>query len=409
MLWIKLRRLWPSSEKGQTLVMVAVVFVVLLGVGALSVDVGQLLWSRGEEQNIADAAALAGVRALPLPTTTPDLCNNAAVNLAVSYAQQNYPSGEPITVSACIKNEPAAAGGKTDVLNAIVVDVHRTVQPGLRAAVAGGPIDVPAEAEAVVTTVQPQCNVWPFVMMSPPKVGSDPPIPQVFDTIGTDVTLDYSTAQVPGNYGLLQVLDKKHGGNTVDAAIANGGFCPGNVDSLNLDQGQKTGPVKSGWDELIAALDPKPWPTTAQWPDPYWSGSPSIPDNVFWNTSSLGLTPNPDPWGLGSIPSNPNGPCTGAPVWPWDATQFDNYSAQYAVDVGSCPRIGFIPIIDQWPPNGNKDPVTPYDWGAFYIISVTDGGKTVTGSFLQKVTVVGGSPTWKDPRTSALLGYFLWK
>ena len=395
---IKGRRLWPSSEKGQTLVMVAVVFVALLGMGALAVDVGQVLWSRGEEQNIADAAALAGAHALPLSTST-DPNNNPAVNLAKNYAQQNYPVGEVITVSAYIKNEKAAAGGATDVLNAIVVDVHRTVQPGLRAAVGGGPIDVPAEAEAVVTTVQPRCNVWPFVVVSPQKADGTP---TVFDTIGTETTLDYNTAQAPGNYGLLQV--PAPGGDAVRDTIANGGFCPQNVDSLDLKPGQTAGPVKQGWDAIISALYPQPW-TGVGWPSYYYTGG--VPDSVFWDTSSLG-SPYPDPWGLGPFPTNPNSPCqTGSPVQkPWnDPYSFGN---QYPVGVGSCPRIGFIPIIDAWP-NGNSTSVTPYDWGAFYIISVSSDGKTVTGSFLQKVTVVGGTPTWTDPSKSALLGYFLWR
>ena len=49
-----------KSEKGVTLVYVALLLVVFLGMAALAVDVGYLMVSKNELQNAADAAALAG-------------------------------------------------------------------------------------------------------------------------------------------------------------------------------------------------------------------------------------------------------------------------------------------------------------------------------------------------------------
>ena len=50
----------PDSERGAAGVLVAVMMLVLIGVGAIAVDVGQIYAERAELQNAADAGALAG-------------------------------------------------------------------------------------------------------------------------------------------------------------------------------------------------------------------------------------------------------------------------------------------------------------------------------------------------------------
>lgn len=68
-------------EKGQVLVLVAILMVGLLGIAALIVDFGAAAVERRELQNAADAAALAGASKLPD-------CN-AAVYTAIDYAVKN--------------------------------------------------------------------------------------------------------------------------------------------------------------------------------------------------------------------------------------------------------------------------------------------------------------------------------
>ncbi|MEK6709810.1 MAG: pilus assembly protein TadG-related protein, partial [Nitrospinota bacterium] len=51
-------------EKGQTLAIAALVLPVMLGMGALAVDVGHLYVARTALQNAADAGAMAGAGAL---------------------------------------------------------------------------------------------------------------------------------------------------------------------------------------------------------------------------------------------------------------------------------------------------------------------------------------------------------
>ncbi|MET0515667.1 MAG: TadE/TadG family type IV pilus assembly protein [Nitrospiraceae bacterium] len=53
-----------NNSRGATAVMVAVMMTVLLAMGAAAIDIGHALVARNELQNVSDAAALAGTRAL---------------------------------------------------------------------------------------------------------------------------------------------------------------------------------------------------------------------------------------------------------------------------------------------------------------------------------------------------------
>ena len=53
-----------KSEKGVTLVFVALLIVVFISIAALAVDIGYLMVSKNELQNAADASALASTREL---------------------------------------------------------------------------------------------------------------------------------------------------------------------------------------------------------------------------------------------------------------------------------------------------------------------------------------------------------
>jgi hypothetical protein len=67
----------PSSERGQSLVIVALLLVVLIGMLALTLDGGYAYLQRRASQTAADAGALAGAR---------ELCETGDANLAVNRA-----------------------------------------------------------------------------------------------------------------------------------------------------------------------------------------------------------------------------------------------------------------------------------------------------------------------------------
>ena len=92
------------SEQGQALVLMAVTMVGLLGIAALSVDVGYLLVARNQLQNVADGAALAGARSL------------GAMYQNMTYPEQQvFVCGEPCittiqTTAESVANHNSAAG-----------------------------------------------------------------------------------------------------------------------------------------------------------------------------------------------------------------------------------------------------------------------------------------------------------
>lgn len=87
-----------TDERGATAVIVAIMIVVLLGFGALALDISNAMIARNELQNVADAAALAGARQIgvlyqALPQGTPytghTINPNVVYTAATGVASQN--------------------------------------------------------------------------------------------------------------------------------------------------------------------------------------------------------------------------------------------------------------------------------------------------------------------------------
>ena len=57
------------NERGSAIIFIAISMVVLIGFGALAVDVGLMTYHKGKLQNAVDAAALAGAHEIPESTT----------------------------------------------------------------------------------------------------------------------------------------------------------------------------------------------------------------------------------------------------------------------------------------------------------------------------------------------------
>lgn len=87
------------DENGQSLVLVALLLVVLMGIIALVIDLGLMQSAKAKMQNAADAAALAGAQDLP---------NIAkAINTAENFARLNGVSDGNITATTPYKDDPA--------------------------------------------------------------------------------------------------------------------------------------------------------------------------------------------------------------------------------------------------------------------------------------------------------------
>jgi Flp pilus assembly protein TadG len=102
---IEIRR--RAGERGQTIVLVAVALVSLLGMAALAIDVTTLYVAKGEMQRAADAAALAGAKAFvdsgitsllpadPNYVTRQATANAMALQMINSILAENNVSGAP--------------------------------------------------------------------------------------------------------------------------------------------------------------------------------------------------------------------------------------------------------------------------------------------------------------------------
>ncbi len=92
------------GETGQSMVLVAFMFLAMIGLAALVIDGGYAYWQRRIAQNAADAGALAGATALCSQATTTLSTSDQvllAKNKAVQYINSNQGIGKPadITVS----------------------------------------------------------------------------------------------------------------------------------------------------------------------------------------------------------------------------------------------------------------------------------------------------------------------
>lgn len=123
---------------------------MLLGLGALVIDVGQLYQERAQLQNGADAAAIAVAKSCVLGTCT----SSSAQSTAVTYAGENSKSGVAAVPQVCgsgaLGTCPASTGAMTDCpaapqSGANYVDVHTaTATPG------GGTVVTPVFARALL-------------------------------------------------------------------------------------------------------------------------------------------------------------------------------------------------------------------------------------------------------------------
>ncbi len=84
----------PSHERGQMLVLAALVLTIVLGMGALAVDLGFMIHERQSVQGAVDAGALAGAQLLP-----DDTVNAASVALQYTLSNDKALTAAKVSVS----------------------------------------------------------------------------------------------------------------------------------------------------------------------------------------------------------------------------------------------------------------------------------------------------------------------
>jgi hypothetical protein len=153
---------WRRRERGQTILLVAVSLVAILGLSALAIDVVTLYVSRAEAQRAADSGALAGAQMLVTAGVTADPCNaglaNSAVALATSQAQavaqKNNIAGAPAqTIGVVFPNQGTigTCPGGFGINPQVMVNLQRTGLPTFFSRIWGaalGSVSATATAEA---------------------------------------------------------------------------------------------------------------------------------------------------------------------------------------------------------------------------------------------------------------------
>lgn len=100
--WRKLR--WLRGQEGQTLPWMALLLVVLIGMGGLTWDLGHAFYCYRELQASTDAAAMAGAYAMSLSTATTSSVQTAVSNFASGTGGANANSNLPnTTVTTTLK------------------------------------------------------------------------------------------------------------------------------------------------------------------------------------------------------------------------------------------------------------------------------------------------------------------
>ncbi len=169
------------ADRGQMMVLAALVLPVFLGGAAMAVDVGVMWAVEARLRTVADAGALAGAEALVLGKS-----NSAATTAATTIADANgyTSSGQTATVTVNIPPAaPSAFAGQSGCVQVVV----QFNQPALFSAI-WGVQTLPITVEAVAQTTMAPYTTAAILLLAPS---------------GTAMTLSGSTQVVAVNGGIM--------------------------------------------------------------------------------------------------------------------------------------------------------------------------------------------------------------
>ncbi len=189
------------DERGQAIVLMTLSLVVIMGMAALVLDVGNWFHTKRRLQGTADAAALAGAQQLPNDPS-------GAQSLALTYANKNGGdvAGANITVtSTVLPNDTISVRARKD-------------DPGFFSKVLGiTSADIDARAKARVGPPTQARYVAPMVVSCGHDLiqnCADNNVP----TFGVQTKLDFDKMGAPGAFGMLNLA----GGNGTPGASDEG-------------------------------------------------------------------------------------------------------------------------------------------------------------------------------------------
>jgi Flp pilus assembly protein TadG len=126
-----------SKQRGVTIALVAMSMVVIIGMAALSIDVGTLYQAKAEAQRAADAAALAAARVISISGITGDP-NNAAGSWQLTCG----PAGIATLAATAVAQSPGNVVGRVPAANVQVTYGPGTGSPDCSTLVGAGSFSV---------------------------------------------------------------------------------------------------------------------------------------------------------------------------------------------------------------------------------------------------------------------------
>ncbi len=243
--------LW-RDRRGTVAVYVAICAPVLLGIGALVIDLSRVMTVQTDLQSAADAASLAGARELNRFPGARDRAKVVARD-AVANIQTFATGGAEITIStadcagvaegeACMRflkslpssdDDPITAvhlAASDDEARFIEVNVGTRTVTNILIRIVGGPATSSTRATAVAGNDQVICHVAPMMMCNPsePPGNTDPQFPVAVEAMrGRQIEsfLQATGEFTAGDFGILCPLgmeeEQNCGGNTVKTSMAS--------------------------------------------------------------------------------------------------------------------------------------------------------------------------------------------
>jgi Flp pilus assembly protein TadG len=231
------------SERGQSVVMVVVFMVALLGMAAVAIDVGSWYWTKRQVQAAADASALAGASRLP-----------EGWSYAQTSAASQYSKNGKIGDAVLYQNTTTLAANDT-----VKVTATRTSESYFAQLFGIASADITATASATIksyTGVTSTGQVMPWGIMKASWV------------LGSSYSI-YTDGTSPNN-GALSLSVKDSSGNCQSTSggsdYKNSILGPSNLgnavcdvhvgDLVDVKTGQNTGPTKQGIDGRLTSWQP---------------------------------------------------------------------------------------------------------------------------------------------------------
>ena len=204
------------AEDGIVSVVTAIAVFALLGIAALSFDLGRAWNLDTQLQNAADAAALACASQLDRTDGARARGTTAATNGALAQNSQNFATdgaGTAVTITAgnvtfyssYANGSGTAATSDADASFCKVAVSPRTVNFSFAAAVAGPASASPGPA-AVAAMNTARCAVPPMMICNPQD--PDPFDPAAYQGRGVTLKAQQGNQLAPGNFGLLALNDQ---------------------------------------------------------------------------------------------------------------------------------------------------------------------------------------------------------